>query len=920
MEVETVGNLKFGMGECVPQEDVCPSADGMSSDATVLCIDSDAEDEVQSQDDFNPDLERRLKEKGLQGGPEPHAQFKTFGQPTSVYSKVPVHDGKQYTQEDLHGKRRSEGRVGGQEMFKIAQSGNRVSWGREQELEAKAVAAAMRTLEAKVKEQFGVRGQGSFYVPDDRWKADDMRGQRRKKVINNINIGKEGKRGALYGPWAQEKKLDVKPVECLQPNVQQPQQGPRGNKRRGRRGGRGRRNAEREVVDEVPKLEKSLEEELAEQMANQASNESALAQSFSSLRLHVAGGGTMIILNDREITDGESAEDILNELEQTPRSTISPTTTDTPVPSAASPPPPSKPVESERPRYPSRPAPPFRAQGMGMGGGVVQPPRQHGVGPMVNTFRPNCRGCGAFFPPNLLAQVKGDSARLGMHMRRSSAFEMGRQHQNSMRVPKLNARAMPFVPVGSPPSAVQHARSATHFSGLSSSKMAPVRKAGTGCFIPMYVQTPEDKPTLNSCKVHKTSLAESLSNLSEVDFSARRSRLKLQPPPRNAVAAAAAASAAATAPPSPSSELKPAVETPAEVAPSGGEGGSGSDSGTGIVTRCLKERSMSMGGCGMTKHVRSPTTPAEELLSLLDKEDEFTTFTSPLHLEETLEGLEAEQQALEETQEKMTHLEMENCDLKNTINSINTLTSEIDKLKCANTALQVMLFVALAKPENLRIGTDIPRGMFGAAGQLELHELEAVQEKLTTKSAELMQIQKVLEKKNSELQALSNTWLNGLGKTKKKESAAGVSPQTPRVTKEVFSTPPATARALGAMKAEVVTPRKVLSARGPSPAPKMPVATNVTAAASALTKAPATLTRKPHMRTTSSITRKVAEKVTERLPLSAREPTVPRRTVSGPEPARPATTTTTTTATTAAKKPTTPLSISKRVPKKSLWR
>ncbi|GMH33944.1 hypothetical protein BSKO_01778 [Bryopsis sp. KO-2023] len=890
MEVETVGNLKFGMGECVPQEDVCPSADGMSSDATVLCIDSDAEDEVQSQDDFNPDLERRLKEKGLQGGPESHVQFKTFGQPTSVISNVPVHDGKQYTQEDLHGIRRNEGRVGEQEMFKIAQGGKKVSWGRQQEIEAKAVAAAMRSLEAKVKKQFGVGGQGSFYAPDDRWRADDMRGQRRKKVNNNINIGKEGKRGALYGPWAQEKKLlDVKPALCPQPNPQQQGQQQRGNKRRGRRGGRGRRVAEREVVDEVPKLEKSLEEELAEQMANQASNESALAQSFSSLRLHVAGGGTMIILNDREITDGESAEDILNELEQTPRSTISPTTTDAPVSTASSPPPVIKPPESERPRFPTRSSPPFRPQGMGMGG-IAQPPRQHGVGPAMNAFRPNCRGCGAFFPPNLLAQVKGDPP-LGMHLRRSSAFEIGRQQQqSSLRVPKLNARAMPFVPVGSPPSAAKHARSATHFSGISSSKLAPVRKNGTGCFIPMYVQTPDEKPTLNSCKLHKASLAESLSSLSEVDFSAKRSRLKLQPPPRGAG-------------PLPSCEnITSTVENAS---------GDGNDSGTGIVTRCLRERSMSMGGCGLTvsKHVRNPTTPAEELLSLLDKEDEFTTFTSPLHLEETLEGLEAEQQALEETQEKMIDLEMENCDLKNTINSINTLTSEIDKLKCANTALQVMLFVALAKPENLRIGADIPRGMFGAAGQLELHELEAVQEKLTTKSTELLQIQKVLEKKNSELQALSNTWLNGLGKTKKKKEIA-VSPKT----KETVSTPPppATARVLSGGKSDVVTPRRALSARGPSPTSKLTTTTATT------TKTPSTLTRKPSIKTTTTtttpvtVTKKVAEKSMERLPLSAREPTVPRRTLSGAESARAATTTT--------KKPTTPLVFTKRAPKKSLWR
>lgn len=265
----------------------------------------------------------------------------------------------------------------------------------------------------------------------------------------------------------------------------------------------------------------------------------------------------------------------------------------------------------------------------------------------------------------------------------------------------------------------------------------------------------------------KASLVESLSNLSEVDFSATRSRLRLQPPPSLDDSSDVGTEATMIA-----------ESTDDQSSPSNG------DSVLEARTRLFRERSVSMGACSLmmkSQHKRNPTSPAEELLSIIDKqEEEFTTFTSPLHLEETLEGLEAEQQALEETHGKMIHLEMENTDLKKTINSINTLTSEMDNLKCANTALQVLLFVALAKPENAKLSSEIPRGMFGVVGQLGFHELEAVKEKLSTKSSELMQIQKDLEQKNSELQVLSNTWLNGL--TLRREAAE--SPKTPSCAKE----------------------------------------------------------------------------------------------------------------------------------------
>lgn len=268
----------------------------------------------------------------------------------------------------------------------------------------------------------------------------------------------------------------------------------------------------------------------------------------------------------------------------------------------------------------------------------------------------------------------------------------------------------------------------------------------------------------------KASLAESLSSLSEVDFSLQRSRLRLQAPPSKASSQNGLEDNA--------TEFfnKETVLESGEVV-------------SEARANYLREKSVSMGGCNFVmsrKHRRNPTTPAEELLSIIDKGEEFTTFTSPLHLEETLEGLEAEQAALEETQEKMIDLEMENTDLKKTIDTITASTMDVDKLKCANTTLQLLLFVALAKSENAKTGAEIPRGMFGNAGQLGVQELEAVKEKLSSKNSELLQIQKDLEKNSSELQNLSETWLNGL--SMKKESSEA--PQTPQKAKDKATSDP----------------------------------------------------------------------------------------------------------------------------------
>lgn len=227
-------------------------------------------------------------------------------------------------------------------------------------------------------------------------------------------------------------------------------------------------------------------------MANQASNESALAQSFSSLRLHVAGGGTMIILNDREITGssahgGERSEQGEGQAIASPSRNVGK---------------PSKlPTPSSGGRNP--------VKGMGLSnlksGMSVQTRGAAGAQPLRNARK----GCGAFFPPHLLAQVHQEEKSPPVLRRVSSSSS------SNANTKKLNARAQPFVPVASPVSS-QHSRSASQFSHAS--KTTPLRRSstvvstttsgtgvasGTGCFIPIYVQneekfTPGHKVTLKS--------------------------------------------------------------------------------------------------------------------------------------------------------------------------------------------------------------------------------------------------------------------------------------------------------------------------------------------------------------------------------------------------------------------------------------
>jgi len=138
----------------------------------------------------------------------------------------------------------------------------------------------------------------------------------------------------------------------------------------------------------------------------------------------------------------------------------------------------------------------------------------------------------------------------------------------------------------------------------------------------------------------------------------------------------------------------------------------------------------------------------------------FTSFTSPLHLEDTLDGLEEEREARANAEGRLLQLEMENQELREGMRTISFLQGEVAKAQGIASTVQVMLFMALAKPERIPLCT-VPRGMFSQSPKLDANELAAVRSKLATKSAELMDMQKELEKKDVELKALSECWLSG---------------------------------------------------------------------------------------------------------------------------------------------------------------
>lgn len=754
MEIDTLSGLKFGIGECGPQQDGCPS-DGMSSDATVLCIDSDAEDEIQSQDGFNPGLESRLQEKGLQGGPEPIARFHPPGG-----AQEGANDIGSAAIAKFFANSPSVGTLKGSASI---EANGKVSWGREQELAdlAAAMVAAQRAGPGK-KEAYDAASAGTFFSPDDRWKEGIAKPAQRKRKGNKSKKNTNAWRAA-EDRSKQDKSQDNQ--KALLPTAQgETNQTPTQQKgrRRGRRGGRGRKQAEAEVAEEVPKLEQNLEEELAEQLANQVSNDSALSMGFSSIRLHVPGGNTMIILNDHELKDGTTPDDILSKIEN---SQIAP-------------------------------------EELGQRGNRISGAKRAGAalddqGPFGDSAtaggpghqKTPSKGCGAFFPAALLKQMLDEPPPTASKPQRRPTHR--RTHtdsaSNSFAKQQLNVGASPFVPFSSF-SVSDYRSTSAQTSGAVDKQFGEVQvnpteqtglvvraRSGTGCFIPMYSRDAIVKNEGGSKVVlgHPTraSLAESLSSIDDVSFSLRRNRLKFQPADTEKLLER--------------SDEKTAVDDsdsePEDLYVSGADTQK-------IRSPVVNNVGGIQGDCarvvvGEISPAGEPDNPQDELMQLLEG-DNFTSFTSPLHLEDTLDGLEEEREARANAEGRLVQLEMENQELREGMRTISFLQGEVTKAQGIANTVQVMLFMALAKPDRIHLGT-VPRGMFSQSPVLDANELAAVRSKLATKSAELMAMQKELEKKDHELKELSECWLSG---TSIRKTTTSVTPK-PAVSKKTNPKP-----------------------------------------------------------------------------------------------------------------------------------
>lgn len=722
MEIESLSGIKFGIVECGPKQDGFLS-DGMSSDATVLCIDSDAEYETQSQDGIDPGLESRLKEKGLQSIQENKMPLKS----ATLISEGPGNT-IGLSPKDLNtvceGSEKVLGKAStiGELKDVVSYVTNRkVSWGREQELADSAAAALLAVGSKKTHE---IAATGALVVENN---CKDTASNQRKK--------RGGKNKRNTTAWRQTDDFAKNEIfkEHETATVLTKQLIPQRGRRRGRRGGRGRKQVDTDRMEIVPKLEKNLEEELAEQLANQASNDSALSMGFSSLRLHVPGGNTMIILNDHELKDGITADDILSKIES-----------DCAVQE-------DEPLDSV-------------TTGSGQRFAAVDKDRIKNVNAGGAAFpavaachqKTPSKGCGAFFPPSLLKNLN-DGFTAGSKHTHHQTYAGNSDCTHSTQ--KLNVGASPFMPFASfsmndyrsvvtqPFGAMEKEACLLNDDASEQAMLSQPLRSGTGCFIPLYshdaVIREEESSNVFVAHPARMSLADSLSSIDDVSFSMRRNRLRLQPPEPDKVPEEDEQKVVEY-------EDEPAEESQHEIKEQG--------SSAEIITNVgCAEGEHGLVIVGELSPAKEPKNPGEELLHLLEGNN-FTSFTSPLHLEETLDGLEEEVKARITAEGRVLELESENGRLRNEIRMITFLQEEFSKLQGFANTLQVLLFVVVTNPDSIHMGI-IPKGMFRHAHQLEASELAAVRSELASKSAEFMEIQKELGKKNAELKALSECWL-----------------------------------------------------------------------------------------------------------------------------------------------------------------
>jgi len=343
-----------------------------------------------------------------------------------------------------------------------------------------------------------------------------------------------------------------------------------------------------------------------------------LAQSFSSLRLHVAGGGTMIILNDKEITAAQqSALD--------PRA--------------------KRCATSEGPQFQSNLYNAYEEKS------AREIEIMHGAddGPIV--ARP--KGCGAFFPPQVLQQVHAENS--------ISNQDPSLVSNPSTPSSALNVKAIPYTPSESTQSIDKVMQQQSR------------GKPGTGCFIPAYSQDAAS-PTIDPSHVlESVSLVESLACLENSD-----GLLNSSPEAQSR-----------------DCELFDAAELCC------------SDVSTPIMDKPMKG---TRAGEDASQLGSSSQDPGNDLIQLIE-DDDYTTFTSPLHLEDTLDGLQAEREAREETEQKLINLQIENEELRTSVRCNVDLEAKLQEMKAHNAILQMMLFLELNKDRKQNLKNRTPLGL-----------------------------------------------------------------------------------------------------------------------------------------------------------------------------------------------------------------
>lgn len=357
---------------------------------------------------------------------------------------------------------------------------------------------------------------------------------------------------------------------------------------------------------------RGLEDELAQQMANHISNKSALTHSFSSLRLHVAGGGTMIILNDKEILNNSQKSD----LDNTPTAITEYRKDKLTSPSPVCDPPLSLPGDKSKKDF------------------IDLPPAHKLTKP---------RGCGAFFPPQVLKQLQGeDPKRMEAHpgmvplngMDSMSPFP-SQGHLNIERKDSPTSQASTTIaPVLDSPLSGAINKDPQSFHDMTKEMVV----AGTGCFLPAY---------LHDCEDDQEELPEKL-----------------------------------------------------EFAPEGILQDCGMENNEiAVLGDAMQEPQDSREdktNVGEPQKASNPNKASGDIIDIVESHD-FTTYTSPLHLEETLVDLKADRNSHEETEQKLINLQLENEELKSSINETSKLNSQIESLCSLNHLLMTLLSMERCK-------------------------------------------------------------------------------------------------------------------------------------------------------------------------------------------------------------------------------